>query len=275
MKAKELFPGVFSRHARAYKERQDRLRKTGGLQARRMLVAGVRVKPSQRVLDLACGPGTLTLELARGVAPGGEAIGIDLAAGMLDIARESAAGLPVRFEAMDIQELRFPDAGFDAVTCGHGLQFVADLDRALSEARRVLARGGRFGATVPYDRSTGVGEAIISRVAGDRLPPGPDAPDRAQTRAIVGNPDAFRRHVEHAGFRNVSVQQVDESHRWKSPADLIEFSGSWWALAARLEQLSPNDRRGLLAEAQRALEAEHGTGPIDARSSSTLLLADA
>lgn len=275
MKAKELFPGVFSRHAQAYQQRQDQLRRQGGLTARTLLIDGIGAGPGDRVLDLACGPGTLTLQLAELVAPDGQAVGVDLAPGMLEIAQARAgSGLPVRFELMDIEELRFPDASFDAITCAHGLQFAPDLDRSLAQARRVLRVGGRFGATVPFERA-GLAEAIVTRVAGARLPPAPDTPDRAETRLIVGDPPAFARHVELAGFRNVRVQLVEETHRWESAAQLISGAGGWWMLAARLEQLSATDRDQILAEARQALEAEHGAGPIEATSSATLLLADA
>ncbi|HYM49452.1 MAG TPA: methyltransferase domain-containing protein [Candidatus Limnocylindrales bacterium] len=275
MRAKELFPDVFSRHARAYKRRQDALRRQGGLRARTLLIEGIGAGPGDQVLDLACGPGTLTLQLAELVAPDGQAVGIDLAPGMLEVAQASApAGLPVRFELMDIEDLRFPDASFDAATCAHGLQFCADLDRALGQARRVLRSEARFGATVPLDRSSSVGEAIVSRIAGDRLPPGPETPDRDRTRAIVSDANAFRLHVEMAGFRNVRVQRVRESHRWENPAELIDMASSWWVLAERLEQLSQPDREALLTLARQTLEAQYGAGPIESHSTSSLLFAD-
>jgi ubiquinone/menaquinone biosynthesis C-methylase UbiE len=105
-----------------------------------------------RILDLACGPGTLSYPLAQVVAPGGEVIGVDLALGMIELARrEAPPGLPMRFELMDIEDLRFPEHSFDAAVCGHGFQFVPDLRRALAEARRVLEPDARLAASVPVD----------------------------------------------------------------------------------------------------------------------------
>ena len=275
MRSKELFPAVFSRHARSYQQRQDCLRRQGGLRARLLLIDAVEAAPGDCILDLACGPGTITLELAQRVAPDGQAVGIDLAPGMLEAAQARAsAGLAVRFELMDMEELRFPDASFDAVTCGHGLQFVPDLDRALAEARRVLRAGGRFATTVPHE-SSGLAESIVNNVAGDRLPPLPEAPDRAVTRAIVADQDDFRAHVQRAGFGDVRVRVIEEVQRWASAAEMIGFASAWWVLAARLDQVSARDRAEILAEAQRALEAERGTGPIESTVSSLLVLADA
>ena len=68
MKSKELFPAVFSRHAADYQRRLDdvmsRREASGGLR----VVELVDARPGMRVLDLACGPGTLTRRLAQNVA---------------------------------------------------------------------------------------------------------------------------------------------------------------------------------------------------------------
>lgn len=275
MRSKELFPAVFSRHARTYQRRQDCLRRQGALRARLLLVDGVGASPGESVLDLACGPGTVTIELARRVAPDGQAVGIDLAPGMLEAARDKAPpDVNLRFELMDMEDLRFPDQSFDAVTCAHGFQFVPDLDRALAEAYRVLRSGGCLAATVPHE-GAGPAEAIVDRVAGDRLPPPPEAPDRARTRDVVREPETFGASLEHAGFHNVRSRIVTETQRWSSPAELIGLAAGWWLLAARLEQVNVEERSRILADAQQALEEEHGTGPLESTISSLLLLADA
>src|SRR5260370_34989275 len=95
--------------------------------------------PGKRILDLACGPGTLTYRLARDVSPDGEVVGIDLAPGMIELARrEAPVGLPVRFELMGMEDLRFPDGDFDAAACGPGLSFVPGLPRTPAWPPRVV-----------------------------------------------------------------------------------------------------------------------------------------
>ncbi len=103
--------------------------------------------PGGSALDVCCGTGDLTLELAGRVAPGGYVIGCDFSEPMLDLAREKATGRgidSVRFEWADALELPYDSARFDAVTVGFGVRNFADRDRGLRELARVLRPGGRL-----------------------------------------------------------------------------------------------------------------------------------
>lgn len=103
--------------------------------------------PGDAALDVCCGTGDLALELAGRVAPGGNVIGCDFSEPMLDLAREKAAArgaAGVRFEWADALALPYDAGRFDAVTVGFGVRNLADLDRGLREAARVLKPGGRL-----------------------------------------------------------------------------------------------------------------------------------
>ena len=95
------------------------------------------------ILDVGCGPGTITCDLARIVAPG-RVTGIDRAPEVLaqasDLARER--GVDVRFEEGDVYALAYGDATFDVVHAHQVLQHLADPVAALREMRRVLRPGG-------------------------------------------------------------------------------------------------------------------------------------
>ena len=97
-----------------------------------------------RLLDVGCGPGSITLDLADRVRPA-EVIGIDREPAVLETAREATSrrGLAnVRFMTADAYELPFGAAEFDVVHAHQTLQHLADPVAALTEMRRVLRPGG-------------------------------------------------------------------------------------------------------------------------------------
>lgn len=95
------------------------------------------------LLDVGCGPGTLTVDLARRVAPG-RVVGVDAAEGVLDRARAHAdeEGVEVDFQVGDVYDLPFVDDVFDVVHAHQVLQHLSDPVRALREMRRVTRPGG-------------------------------------------------------------------------------------------------------------------------------------
>ncbi|HVC20029.1 MAG TPA: ubiquinone/menaquinone biosynthesis methyltransferase [Vicinamibacterales bacterium] len=119
---------------------------------KRRLGAMAAAGPGARALDLACGTGDLTFDLA---ARGARAIGLDITPRMIELARRKpAAGRGAAFLVGDMMALPFADASCDLVTTGYGLRNVPDLDGALDEIRRVLRPGGRF-LSLDFDRPPG------------------------------------------------------------------------------------------------------------------------
>lgn len=117
----------------------------------------LRLGPEAAVLELGCGPANLWAENLTRVPTGWEVTLTDLSPGMLDRARESLGEAAGRFSfrPVDAADIPFRDASFDAVIANHMLYHVADLDRALSEIRRVLRPGGRlYASTVGRDHLT-------------------------------------------------------------------------------------------------------------------------
>jgi SAM-dependent methyltransferase len=104
--------------------------------------------PGLSLLDVGCGPGTITNDLALLVAPG-EVVGIDASADVVAQASSRAAGLglaSLRFEVGDLFALGYPDASFDVVHVHQVLQHLADPVEALVALRRVLALDGVLAA---------------------------------------------------------------------------------------------------------------------------------
>jgi demethylmenaquinone methyltransferase/2-methoxy-6-polyprenyl-1,4-benzoquinol methylase len=137
---------MFDRIAPRY-ERMNTIM-TLGLDAawRRRAVGASRLAPGMRAVDVACGSGSLTRELARAVGASGSVLGIDVAPGMLAEAsrrRVPDGAAEPQYVAGDALELPVPDAEADAATIGFGLRNVADYRRCLGEMRRVVRPGGR------------------------------------------------------------------------------------------------------------------------------------
>jgi ubiquinone/menaquinone biosynthesis C-methylase UbiE len=260
MKSKEFFPALFSRHAKAYQRRLEEIMARGEARGRTRVIELARARPGMRILDLACGPGNLSRPLAAQVAPGGEVVGVDLAPGMIELAR--SAGIPnARFEVMDIERLDFADATFDGAVCGHGLQFVPDLGRALHEARRVLKAGGGLAASVPVSTVQEAVWNLLYTVLDRWLPPRTEVVDQKPTRDTVGDREAFRQAALDAGFASANVEVVEEVVVWESAEHLVSMFTSWWDCASRLDTVGPSRREGFLQDALATLEREH-PGPI-------------
>ncbi|MEM0908385.1 MAG: methyltransferase domain-containing protein [Pseudomonadota bacterium] len=115
--------------------------------AQAALVAEANAQPGERVVDLACGTGLVTLRLAEAVGPHGEVVGADISQAMVDTLKRCACaqGLHhIRAIRSDAESLpRFASGRADLVTCALGLMYVADPEAAIGEAFRMLKPGGR------------------------------------------------------------------------------------------------------------------------------------
>lgn len=100
------------------------------------------LSPSMSLLDVGCGPGTITADLAMRLGEG-RVVGLDRAASVVEAARAANADVAnLSFEVGDVYELSFEDGAFDVVYAHQVLQHLSDPVRALEEMRRVLRPGG-------------------------------------------------------------------------------------------------------------------------------------
>jgi ubiquinone/menaquinone biosynthesis C-methylase UbiE len=267
--AGELFAGVFSRHAAAYRQHLEDAMARGEASGRARVLELLAVRPGQRVLDLGCGPGTLTAPLAAAAGPEGLTLGVDLALGMLALAR-AAAPRWAWVTRMDMQRLGLAGGAFDAVAAGHALAFCADLPAALAEVRRVLVPGGRLAASLPARVS---GPGPLERALEGLVPPAPALPELEGTLARLSSETAAGSALQEAGFRNVVVTTVPEVFRYQSPEDLVNRCFTWWILAWRLEALSGQERARVGEIALERLRETIGDGPLELPGASMILSA--
>jgi demethylmenaquinone methyltransferase / 2-methoxy-6-polyprenyl-1,4-benzoquinol methylase len=105
-------------------------------------------QPGQKVLDLACGTGDLTMLAASQVAPNGHVTGADFSERMLEVGRRRVAQTPhkdsILMEWGNAVDLKYADNTFDMVTMGWAMRNVPSIEKTLSEVYRVLKPGGKF-----------------------------------------------------------------------------------------------------------------------------------
>jgi SAM-dependent methyltransferase len=219
--------------------------------------------PGERVVDVGCGCGDSTLELARCVGPAGAALGVDLSAPMLAVAAERAraAGLPqIRFEQADAQTHAFPPAAFDVLYSRFGVMFFSDPVAAFTNLGRALRPGGRLAfvcwrplAANPW-MSVPLGAA--ARVIPLPPPPVPDAPGPFS----FGDGDRVLRILQGAGFADVVIDRHDDTLLLGAGVDqAVERVLRIGPAAAALREAADPTVRPRVAEAVRAALAPHAT----------------
>ncbi|MFB6889680.1 methyltransferase domain-containing protein [Kitasatospora sp. NPDC056327] len=183
-----------------------------------------RLRPGQSVLDVGCGPGTITADLAALVAPGGRVVAVDTSAEVLEAAAAHVAGRGlsgVVFEVADVHRLPYADGEFDVVHAHQVLQHVTDPVGALREMRRVTAEGGTVAVRdVDYATMTWF----------------PEVPElgrwldlyRRIARHNGGEPDAGRRLLSWAraaGFTDVTA--TSSTWTYATPEERDWWGGLW------------------------------------------------
>jgi SAM-dependent methyltransferase len=207
------------------------------------LLDPAQAKPGQHVLDLCCGQGNVTEALA---ARGCTAIGADFSATMLDRARRRVPD--ATFHQADAQDLPFRDGTFDVVVSNVGICHVPDQHRALSEARRVLRRGGRFAMTVWCGPDRSPSYELVYRTikthgaAGIVAPPGPDFHQFAD-RGIA------HEMLTGAGFSSIDFAIAESGWTLRAPEDFFEIFARGTVRAAMLLARQPPDRLAAIRSA--------------------------
>ena len=112
---------------------------------RKVLILKANSPPGSLVLDLCCGTGKITKDLAKMVGPHGKVVGLDFSENMLAIAKKNLKDYveknTVTFIQADAQNLPFASNTFDCITIGYGLRNVKDLQKVLLEMKRVAKPG--------------------------------------------------------------------------------------------------------------------------------------
>jgi SAM-dependent methyltransferase len=240
-------------------------------------VQGLRLhppRPGERALDVGCGFGDTTRQLAGLVGPQGEAVGVDAAERFIDAARRETAEEGIanaRFLVADVQACEL-DGGFDYAFSRCGTMFFANPVVALQNVRRALAPGGRLCMVVWRRKLDNDWLHRAERVVEQFLtqPESTDEPTCGPGPFSMADADATTDILVRAGFEDISLHRCDLEIT--IGADLDEAVDFVMALGPageliRLSGIQAERRRGdIVASLREALAELRGPNGISVRA---------
>ena len=243
---------------------------------RRVLVDGLgahsrlalkRVPPraGERVLDVGCGFGETSTELARAVGPKGSVLGIDVCEDFLEIARADAAAVgltSVTFQVADAQTARFPTR-FDLCFSRFGTMFFQNPAAALGNLRRAVSPGGRLMMLVWRRLDDNEWAALPKQIVRAHLPPpSEEAASCGPGPFSMGAPDTVRAILGAGGWQDIQLQPIDAAMTIGDTVDeAIAFAlalGPAGEVVREAGELGQTKRRGI-EDALRAQFERHLT----------------
>jgi SAM-dependent methyltransferase len=225
------------------------------------------IQSGERVLDVGCGCGQTTVELARRVGPTGAVTGIDISTTMLQRAAARArevGATQVRCENADAQTHRFAPDSFDLLFSRFGVMFFVDPAAAFANLRTALRPGGRlaFVCWQAVQQNPWMLVPLMAAAQHMTLPPmpGPDAPGPF----AFANSERVRDILSRAGFTEIGFEAVDETLTVGGGAGLdetVEFLQHIGPAAAAMRDAPPEQRvavAGAVREAVAPFLTPHG-----------------
>jgi SAM-dependent methyltransferase len=206
------------------------------------MIEAVSPRPGDRVLELAGGPGTLSMLIAERVSPDGTVLHTDFSEPMVREAQarfRSQGVKGIESRVMDAEKIDLPDGSMDVVVCRMGYMLMADPAAALRESGRVLAPGGRLALAVWTDAASNPWVALaMEAVAGELKlpPPPPDAPGMWS----LGDGQRVEQLLIDADLQDIRVEVLDARAEYDSAQEWVDatkrLAGPLRALFANVEE---------------------------------------
>ncbi|GLY70993.1 class I SAM-dependent methyltransferase [Amycolatopsis taiwanensis] len=220
-----------------------------------LLCEAARLRPAERVLDVAAGTGTTSIAATRRFC---DVVAVDFVGDFLAKARQLAEceDLELETREADAQDLPFVDDSFDVVLSTFGVMFASDQQRVADELLRVVRSTGRIGVTAWTP------DGLIGRYArtiGKYLPP----PQGVRSPFIWGTEEGIR-ELFGERIRSVNFARRAQPFRYPSVEFAVEYFRAWYGPArAAFGRLDENDHKALhddmVAVWENANEADDGT----------------
>lgn len=239
----------------------------------RAAIRALGPEAGERMLDVGCGAGQTTLELAAAVAPGGSVVGLDISETLLSVARtRDASGLSVSFLPADAQTHAFPPASFDGLFSRFGVMFFADPVAAFTNLNRALKPGGRL-AFVCWRRpdENPIMTLPMAAALAHLPPPAPPTPGAPGPFAFA-DPERVRTILGGAGFSEITLTPHDEKVGGGDLETVLDMALKVGPLGALLRE-HPDKRDAVLGAVRAALTPHDGPGGVKLGSATWIVTA--
>ncbi len=240
--------------------------------ARDLAARTASVNPNA-VLEVACGTGVVTRELAKVLPESSSIVATDLNEAMVLHGQTVGTARAVTWRQADVMALPFEAGTFDAVVCQFATMFFPDRAAAYREVRRVLRPGGRFLFNVWKDIEQNEFADTVTKAVGELFPHDPPV-FLARTPHGHGSPEEIATVLGAAGFPEFELVERDE---W-SFADSPEIPAIAYChgtpLRNEIVARGPDGLDRATEAATEAVRANFGSGTVEGRISAVVVVAD-
>jgi SAM-dependent methyltransferase len=189
-----------------------------------VLIERAAAQPGESVLDVGCGGGRTTIELAHAVGAEGAALGLDISTPILEVARTRGSSLSqLDFQLGDASSMDLGDSRFDLITSRFGVMFFEDPVAAFENLKTALKPAGRvvFMCWQSPERNPWMSEpgAAAAEIVPPEAPPDPEAPGPF----AFGNADRVHGLLEQAGLGEIQFESLERQMRWPDVDTAVDY----------------------------------------------------
>jgi ubiquinone/menaquinone biosynthesis C-methylase UbiE len=220
------------------------------------LISYAGLRSGNRVLDVACGTGAVTMAAAARIGSSGRIVGLDISPEMLRVARESSTSVAprIQWERGDAASLPFATSSFDVVLCQQGLQFFADRRRAVEEFRRVLSPHGKVAVLTWSTIEKNPYCLALARTARRHL--GDEVSRQLQASFSLGQLPDLEKVLTHPGFNLVEVQSLTKTLKLPPLHEFVPRHFASTSLATSFASADAETQAAIITDVVKQLQTE-------------------